>query len=122
VLFLGTNITYAGTLSNRTTNVIKWSPRGRHVILASMGSGSKSDLEFWDMDFNVDDFGRKENAAPGTGAERKEEWGAGMQQMAAADHYGVTDIEWDPSGRYVATSVSVWRHSVCFTCFMLTWE
>jgi translation initiation factor 3 subunit B len=87
-----------------------------------MGSGSKSDLEFWDMDFNVDDFGRKENAAPGTGVERKEEWGAGMQQMAAVDHYGVTDIEWDPSGRYVATSVSVWRHSVCFTCFTSTWE
>ena len=75
-----------------------------------MGSGSKSDLEFWDMDFNVDDFGRKESGAPT--AERKEEWGAGMQLMAAVDHYGVTDIEWDPSGRFVATSVSVWRHSV----------
>jgi len=71
-----------------------------------MGSSSKSDMEFWDMDFNVDDFGRKDVV------ERKEEWGAAMQQMAAVDHYGVTDIEWDPSGRYVASSVSVWRHTV----------
>jgi len=30
--------------------------------------------------------------------------------MNTADHYGVTDIEWDPSGRYVATSASVWKH------------
>jgi translation initiation factor 3 subunit B len=71
-----------------------------------MGSSSKSDMEFWDMDFNVDDFGRKDIV------ERKEEWGAAMQQMAAVDHYGVTDIEWDPSGRYVTSSVSVWRHTV----------
>ncbi|KIM25506.1 hypothetical protein M408DRAFT_331075 [Serendipita vermifera MAFF 305830] len=98
------------TLGARTTNVIKWSPKGRHVVLASMGSGSKSDLEFWDVDFNVDDFSRKDPAAPV--AERKEEWGAGMQMMTSVDHYGVTDVEWDPSGRYVATSVSVWRHSV----------
>ncbi|KAI7705426.1 Eukaryotic translation initiation factor 3 subunit, partial [Hortaea werneckii] len=33
-----------------------------------------------------------------------------LQLMATADHYGVTDIEWDPSGRFVATSASVWKH------------
>lgn len=71
-----------------------------------MGSSSKSEMEFWDLDFNVDDFGRKEPS------ERKDEWAAGMQSLATVDHYGVTDIEWDPSGRYVASSVSVWRHAV----------
>lgn len=97
----------AETLSGRTTNVIRWSPRGRQVVLATMGSSSKSEMEFWDMDFNTDDFGRKDVVA-----ERKDEWGAGMQLMASVEHYGVTDIEWDPSGRYVASSVSVWRHTV----------
>lgn len=94
------------SLSGKTINVIRWSPRGRHVILSTMGSSSKSDLEFWDMDFNVDDFGKKEPT------ERKEEWGSAMHLLANSEHYGVTDIEWDPSGRYVASSVSVWRHSV----------
>ncbi|KAG8760272.1 Translation initiation factor 3 subunit b [Serendipita sp. 396] len=94
------------TLSSRYSNIIRWSPRGRHVLLATMGSSSKSDMEFWDMDFNNDDSGRKE------ASDKKEDWGSGMHQLATGEHYGVTDIEWDPSGRYISTSVSVWRHTV----------
>ncbi|KAG9314455.1 translation initiation factor eIF-3b [Chiua virens] len=40
------------------------------------------------------------------------EWGTGIQQLGSADHYGVTDVEWDPSGRYLATSASAWRHTL----------
>ncbi|KAH7107082.1 translation initiation factor eIF-3b [Auriculariales sp. MPI-PUGE-AT-0066] len=93
-------------LPNRSTNSIRWSPRGRHVVLATVGSSSKSELEFWDLDFNSEDFGRKELIS-NTG-----EWGAGIQLLGTSDHYGVTDIEWDPSGRFVGTSASVWKHSL----------
>ncbi|KAI0301744.1 translation initiation factor eIF-3b [Multifurca ochricompacta] len=92
------------TLAGRTTNTIRWSPRGRHVVLATVGSTSKSELEFWDLDFNSDDAIKKE--AP------KEEWSASIQQLGIADHYGVTDVEWDPSGRYLATAASAWTHTV----------
>lgn len=71
-----------------------------------MGSTTKSDLEFWDLDFNSEDAGRRE------GGPSKEEWGSGIQQLGTADHYAVTDVEWDPSGRYLSTAASVWRHSV----------
>ncbi|KAJ3509414.1 hypothetical protein NLJ89_g5235 [Agrocybe chaxingu] len=89
------------TLSSRTSNAIRWSPRGRHVVLATVGSSSKSELEFWDLDFNSDD--RKEGQT---------EWGTGIQLLGSADHYGVTDVEWDPSGRYLATSASAWTHTL----------
>ncbi|KAF4623636.1 hypothetical protein D9613_001900 [Agrocybe pediades] len=89
------------TLPSRTSNAIRWSPRGRHVVLATVGSSSKSELEFWDLDFNSDD--RKEGAT---------EWGSGIQLLGTADHYGVTDVEWDPSGRYLATSASAWTHTL----------
>lgn len=80
------------------------------MVLATVGSSSKSELEFWDLDFFTDDIsGRREGPA-------KEEWGAGISHLGTADHYGVTDVEWDPSGRYLATSASAWRHTVC--CFM----
>jgi translation initiation factor 3 subunit B len=94
-----------GTLGNRTTNVIRWAPRGRFIVLGTMGSSSKSELEFWDLDFNQDENSRKEA-----------EWGSGIQHLGTADHYAVTDVEWDPSGRYVATSASAWTHTVrhCF--------
>ncbi|KAI0264241.1 translation initiation factor eIF-3b [Gloeopeniophorella convolvens] len=92
------------TLANRTTNTIRWSPRGRHVVLATVGSMSKSELEFWDLDFNSDETVKKEVS--------KEEWGTGIQQLGIADHYGVTDVEWDPSGRYLATAASAWTHTI----------
>lgn len=92
-----------GTLPSRTSNAIRWSPRGRHVVLATVGSSSKSELEFWDLDFNSEDAHRREGQA---------EWGTGIQLLGTADHYGVTDVEWDPSGRYLATSASAWTHTV----------
>lgn len=91
-----------GTLASRTSNTIRWAPRGRHVVLATVGSSTKSELEFWDLDFNSED--RREGQVA--------EWGSGIQQIGSADHYGVTDVEWDPSGRYLATSASAWRHTV----------
>ncbi|KIY45493.1 translation initiation factor eIF-3b [Fistulina hepatica ATCC 64428] len=90
------------TLPGRTSNAIRWSPRGRHVVLATVGSSSKSELEFWDLEFNTED--RREN--------QKEEWGSGIQLLGSGDHYGVTDVEWDPSGRYLATSASAWSHTL----------
>ncbi|KAH9058226.1 translation initiation factor eIF-3b [Lactarius vividus] len=92
------------TLAGRTTNTIRWSPRGRHVVLATVGSTSKSELEFWDLDFNSDDVVKKDPP--------KEEWNSGIQQLGVADHYGVTDVEWDPSGRYLATAASAWTHTI----------
>ncbi|KAF7339379.1 Eukaryotic translation initiation factor 3 subunit B [Mycena sanguinolenta] len=94
------------TLPSRTSNAIRWSPRGRHVVLATVGSSSKSELEFWDLDFNVEEAGRRE------GQVSKEEWGSGIQLLGTADHYALTDVEWDPSGRYLATSASVWTHTL----------
>jgi translation initiation factor 3 subunit B len=90
------------TLTSRTSNAIRWSPRGRFVVSATVGSPSKSELQFWDLDFNAEDFGRKEA--------QRDEWGGGIQHLGTADHFGVTDIEWDPSGRYLATTASSWKH------------
>jgi translation initiation factor 3 subunit B len=72
-----------------------------------VGSSSKSELEFWDLDFNTDD--RKDGQT---------DWGSGIQLLGVADHYGVTDVEWDPSGRYLATSASAWTHTVCLFFLM----
>ncbi|KAJ7225418.1 eukaryotic translation initiation factor eIF2A-domain-containing protein [Mycena pura] len=91
------------TLSNRTSNAIRWSPRGRHVVLATVGSSSKSELEFWDLDFNLDDVGQ---------TRANQDWGSGIQLLGTADHYALTDVEWDPSGRYLATSASSWTHTL----------
>lgn len=32
--------------------------------------------------------------------------------MAQNEHFMATDIEWDPTGRYVASGISWWMHKV----------
>ncbi|KAF6171307.1 hypothetical protein GIB67_036975 [Kingdonia uniflora] len=67
------------TLKGKQANALFWSPAGRYIILAGL-KGLNGQLEF----FNVDE----------------------LETMANGEHFMATDIEWDPTGRYVATSVT----------------
>ncbi|GFZ00756.1 eukaryotic translation initiation factor 3B-2 [Actinidia rufa] len=67
------------TLKGKQANALFWSPAGRYIILAGL-KGFNGQLEF----YNVDE----------------------LETMGAAEHFSATDIEWDPTGRYVATSVT----------------
>ena len=69
-----------GTLTNRACNGVHWSPAGRNVVLSGLKGQLNGQLEF----FNVDEF----------------------ETLAAAEHFMATDVEWDPTGRYVASSVT----------------
>uniref|UniRef100_A0A7R9YYS4 Eukaryotic translation initiation factor 3 subunit B n=1 Tax=Chlamydomonas euryale TaxID=1486919 RepID=A0A7R9YYS4_9CHLO len=68
-----------GTVPGKSCNSIFWSPAGKNIVLAGL-KGMNGQLEF----FNVDE----------------------METMATAEHFMATDVEWDPTGRYVATSVT----------------
>jgi hypothetical protein len=92
------------TLDNKSCNRIFWSPRGRQVVLATFESSQKCDIEFWDLDFTTDESAKKpENSA---------EWGQNVQLLAATEHYGMTDIAWDPSGRYCTSHATSWKPAV----------
>ena len=88
------------TVDKKNNNALHWSPNGRFVVVATVLNQQSFDLDFWDFDFE----GEKD--------EKDKDLTANLQLMNTADHYGVTDIEWDPSGRFVATSASVWKHRV----------
>ncbi|MCJ1243835.1 Translation initiation factor 3 subunit b [Trapelia coarctata] len=88
------------TIDKKNSNTIYWSPKGRFVIVGTVLSQQSYDLDFWDLDFE------------GEKPESDRDLTANLQLMATADHYGVTDIDWDPTGRYVATSASVWKHTI----------
>ncbi|KAG8391425.1 hypothetical protein BUALT_Bualt01G0186500 [Buddleja alternifolia] len=67
------------TLKGKQANALFWSPGGRFVILAGL-KGFNGQLEF----YNVDE----------------------LETMAQAEHFMATDVEWDPTGRYVVTAVT----------------
>ena len=94
------NFKHLRTFDKKTSNAIYWSPKGRFVVIATVHSQQNSDLEFFDLDFE------------GEKPESDKDLTANLQLMNTADHYGVTDIEWDPSGRYVASWASAWKHAV----------
>ena len=51
--------------------------------------------------------------SPSSDAGQLEFWNTGdMTMMNNADHTMATDLEWDPTGRYVVTSISFWQQKV----------
>ncbi|KAI8914800.1 hypothetical protein PhCBS80983_g00802 [Powellomyces hirtus] len=64
------------------TNQIIWSPKGRFCLLAGVRA-FQGEIQFWDVEDLV--------------------------MMGSGEHYMCTDVEWDPTGRYVTSSVSWWR-------------
>ncbi|ORX44427.1 translation initiation factor eIF-3b [Hesseltinella vesiculosa] len=89
----------------KTCNYLFWSPKGRHLVTATLRNSSVFDLEFWDLDFeplntnSSNDGGKSATAA------------TQVQLLTTKEHYGVSDIEWDPTGRYVVSGSSMWRQS-----------
>ena len=45
---------------------------------------------------------------------------ADMTVMAQTEHFMATDVEWDPTGRYVTTGVSWWGHKVGLKALVLS--
>lgn len=91
------------TVDKKNSNAIYWSPKGRFVIVATVHSQQSFELDFWDFDFE------------GEKKESEKDLTANLQLMSTVEHYGVTDIDWDPTGRYVASSVSMWKHMVSYS-------
>lgn len=57
-----------------------WSPRGQFIVLANLTNGSFEFVDTTDFIF-----------------------------MNSGDHFRASDVEWDPTGRYVVTGVSSWK-------------
>ncbi|PUU81354.1 eukaryotic translation initiation factor eIF2A-domain-containing protein [Tuber borchii] len=92
-------------VEKKNSNAIYWSPKGRFTLIATVHSQQSFDLEFWDLDFE----GEKQKQDK---ASKNKDLAANLMLMGTSEHYGLTDVEWDPTGRYVATSASMWKHAM----------
>ena len=71
------------TLENKNSKRLFWSPRGSFVVIG----GPTGSLEFYNAVLN--------------------------EIMGEGEHFGVSALKWDPTGRYVCTYVSAWKSPVC---------
>eukprot|EP01089_Gocevia_fonbrunei_P016729 TRINITY_DN5256_c0_g1_i1.p1 TRINITY_DN5256_c0_g1~~TRINITY_DN5256_c0_g1_i1.p1 ORF type:complete len:674 (+),score=165.09 TRINITY_DN5256_c0_g1_i1:136-2157(+) len=82
---VGEKCVMLNTLEKRQANHLFWSPQGRFIVLAGFGNFAGM-LEFYDVQE--------------------------QESMRTDQHTMVTALEWDPTGRYVSTGVSYWRHQL----------
>lgn len=68
------------TMQNRSCSSLHWSPAGRFLLLAGLKGGHNGKLEWWDADE--------------------------VQVVGAGEHFMATEVEWDPTGRFVTTTVT----------------
>ncbi|KNC50002.1 eukaryotic translation initiation factor 3 subunit B [Thecamonas trahens ATCC 50062] len=73
------------TTEGKAANELFWSPQGKHIVVAGLRE-LNGKLEFWSVN--------------------------PPEQMAICEHLKATTVEWDPTGRYVATSISAWSSSI----------
>ncbi|XKL67161.1 hypothetical protein PGB90_010581 [Kerria lacca] len=71
-------------LEKKVCSHLFWSPTGQYIVLAECREVGA--LEFID----TNDF----------------------STMASGEHYKATNVEWDPTGRFVVSSVSAWNHKM----------
>ncbi|RCK66454.1 Eukaryotic translation initiation factor 3 subunit B [Candida viswanathii] len=84
-------------IPDKHSNTIFWSPKGRYVVVATI-SRSSGELEFYDVSF--DDESNKKSAP------------ANVKLLKTEKFAGMTNISWDPSGRFVAAWSSSWLHAI----------
>ncbi|CAD7701705.1 unnamed protein product [Ostreobium quekettii] len=68
-----------GSLKDKHCNAIFWSPKGKNVVLAGLKT-MNGQFEFFNVDF--------------------------FETMGQAEHFMATEVEWDPAGLFLATSVT----------------
>ncbi|ODQ66851.1 eukaryotic translation initiation factor-like protein 3 subunit B [Nadsonia fulvescens var. elongata DSM 6958] len=88
------------TFDKKVCNSLYWSPNGRFVVAAHVRSSSACEMEIYDMDYE----GEKKDA--------NKDLNCNIVCIASAENYGMCDLRWDPSGRYIATWSSAWVHGV----------
>jgi translation initiation factor 3 subunit B len=78
-------ISLVKTLEKKACSTLWWSPAGNICLLANL-KGTQGQLEW--VDVNT------------------------CQTIGEAEHFMCSNIDWDPTGRFIATSVSHWRHQM----------
>ncbi|KAM3163228.1 Eukaryotic translation initiation factor 3 subunit B [Lachancea thermotolerans] len=91
------------SVPGKFSNTISWSPAGRFVVVATLVTPDtrKADFDFYDFDFTGD---KNDNDS--------DDVAANLKAVAHPEFYSATDMQWDPSGRFVAVWSSAVKHKL----------
>ncbi|CAH6718939.1 eukaryotic translation initiation factor 3 subunit B [[Candida] jaroonii] len=86
-------------VEDKFSNNILWAPKGRFVVIANIGK-SNGEIEFYDCSFEDDNKANNKTNNNNVKLLKSEKYG------------GMTNISWDPSGRFVSAWSSSWIHNI----------
>lgn len=86
-------------IENKYSNTISWCPKGRYIVIATL-SKSNGELEFYDCSFEDD-------KKPGSAKETNN-----VKFLKGDKYAGMTNLAWDPSGRFLVAWSSAWIHNI----------
>jgi translation initiation factor 3 subunit B len=82
------------------SNHISFAPKGRFVAVSTISSSpSQGGIEFFDLDYSGE---KKEDESDDVSSH--------VKLLNAPRYPGLTNVEWDPSGRFLAGFSTVWVH------------
>lgn len=87
-----------GSFTNKHSNTICWSPKGRFVVVGTI-SKSNGEMEFFDSSYEEEN--KSNNKLNGN-----------AKLLKTEKYSGMTNMSWDPSGRFVTAWSSSWIHSI----------
>ncbi|KAG7191697.1 Translation initiation factor 3 subunit b [Scheffersomyces spartinae] len=86
--------------TDKHSNTILWAPKGRFVVVATI-TKSNGEIEFFDCNYE-DDKTTKKGGKNDTN----------VKLLRTEKYPGMTNMSWDPSGRFLAAWSSNWMHSI----------
>lgn len=85
-------------VEDKFSNNIHWAPKGRFVVIANIGK-SNGEIDFYDCSFEDDNkTANKSNN--------------NVKLLKSEKYGGMTNLSWDPSGRFVSAWSSSWIHNI----------
>lgn len=92
-------------IENKHADTLLWAPKGRFIAVANVASNNAK-IDFFDLDYDGQLVLASDEAAKNQNVK------ASLKQIGDVEPFGATNLEWDPSGRYLAVWSSSWRHKV----------
>ncbi|ODV69725.1 translation initiation factor eIF-3b [Hyphopichia burtonii NRRL Y-1933] len=82
------------SVTDKHSNTVVWSPQGRFVVVATIAKSS-GELDFYDTNFEEDKKSLNN-----------------VKLLKTEKFSGITNLSWDPSGRFLAAWSSSWAHTI----------
>ncbi|ODV83162.1 hypothetical protein CANARDRAFT_30255 [[Candida] arabinofermentans NRRL YB-2248] len=95
------------TIKDKHSNELYFSPRGRFIAIASIKGSANTKIEFYDLDYEGEP-----DKIEKIDLDNSNKVSSKFKTLNDVEHRGLTNLQWEPSGRFLAGWSSSWKHKI----------